>query len=87
MWLCLQKKSGHKLTLKITKKPTTKTVTKKKKKQKALANKLQILKEIDLETSDALPHTQKYDAHIKKVCKSFVTVLFSYVMDTNGRTS
>ena len=49
--------------------------TKKKKNQKALANELQKLQEADTETTDALPHTQKHDAHINLVCKSFAITL------------
>ena len=46
--------------------------------KKKLANELRKLQEIDLDTVDALPHTQKHDAHIKKVCISFVKILKSY---------
>ena len=74
-----KKKTRHKLTLQRPKKAGT-TVTKaggttKKSKQKALANELRKLQEADTETTDALPHTQKHDAHINKVCKSFASTL------------
>ena len=69
-----KKKTRRKMTLSNAKKATktiTKTVTNKKRsKRTALMNELKQLQQIDLDTTDALPHTQKHDAHIQKVCKS-----------------
>ena len=77
-----KKKTRRKMTLNNSKKATktiTKTVTNKKKRSgTALANELKKLQKIDLDTTDALPHTQKHDAHIRKVCDSYVKILSSY---------